>query len=76
MCPERVLEVPHGGTSFFAEIFKYFEKICEKRGRKRKNCNCEENRTVAKRECIKRRNVHAFEKENSVYCVSRCHDRR
>ena len=31
---------------------------------------------AAKEKMHKRRNVHAFEKENSVCCVSRCYDRR
>ena len=36
MYPERVLEVPHGGTSFFAEIFKMTKSLRKERKKKKK----------------------------------------
>ena len=34
MYPERVLEVPHDGTSFFTEIFKMTKTLRKKRKKK------------------------------------------
>ena len=36
MYPERVLEVPHSGTSFFAEIFKMTKSLRKERKKKKK----------------------------------------
>ena len=35
MYPERVLEVPHSGTSFFTEIFKMTKTLRKKRKKKK-----------------------------------------
>ena len=55
MYPERVLEVPHGGTSFFAEIFKMTKSLRKER-KKRKTVavtkwNSYKGKNAKKEEC-------------------------
>ena len=56
MYPERVLEVPHGGASFFAEIPGIFWKSLRKERKKRKTVtvtkwNSYKGKNAKKEEC-------------------------